>query len=377
MRASHDGFLYPTINEETCISCGKCVEICPSMGTEKRCARSQNQEVFLATPVSAEEMSKSSSAGAAYALGCQMLEKGGAVFGAIYNKNPAGLVVRHDAATEQGALGKQQGSKYVQSAINDTYRKIKDFLNSDTGVLFTGTPCQVDALYHFLGNEYKNLITCDLLCAGVPPQSLFDRYISYLEEKTKSEVVGINFRSKRYGYGFGNLTAIEFSNKKPAYVSCGPEAGFSRCMELGVKRPSCFTCKYASLDRVGDISLGDFHNVDCAGTDFEKGASLVLINSVKGQEIFQAAEKNFKIEKRTTGDALKSNRYALSPYRQEPPHYQEMLKGVSQFSWLEYYKHFLSYAGTKEIVMRLLPPRTVALLRRVRRNMRQLKQARH
>lgn len=49
-------------------------------------------------------------------------------------------------------------------------------------------------------------------------------------------------------------------------------------------RKSCFSCKYASSSRPGDLTLGDFWGVEKFKIDWndKKGTSLVMCNSIKG-----------------------------------------------------------------------------------------------
>lgn len=368
MNLFHDGFLYPQINEQACMKCKKCVSICPSLHPDRIVLQSQGQKVYSAIPILTKQAFESTSAGIAYSLCCKTLEEEGVVFGARFKRNSDGLYVNHDVASDNNMLEKQRGSKYVQSAIGFTYRQVEKILSTGTEVLFTGTPCQIDALYCFLGKYHENLYTCDLLCAGVPSQSLFSKYVDYLEEVFKAKVSEVNFRSKQYGYGFGNLIAISFSDGHIRYFSHGPKAGISRCMEVGAKRPACFSCRYACLSRVGDISLGDFYDLDCSDEDYQKGVSLVLVNNAKGKALLDKVAHNFKLVQRTPKEALQSNRYALSPCRKKPENINELLKGTLRYSWLEYYERFLAFTGIKKIIMQILPPRIISCIRKMRRN---------
>ena len=58
---------------------------------------------------------------------------------------------------------------------------IRDRLEEGTAVLFSGVPCQVDGLKRYLGKDYPNLLTCDLVCHGVPSPAVFRAYLDGLE----------------------------------------------------------------------------------------------------------------------------------------------------------------------------------------------------
>ena len=65
-------------------------------------------------------------------------------------------------------LSPLRGSKYAQSDLGDTFRQVKTLLENGTEVLFSGLACQVDGLNRFLGRDYPNLLTVDLVCHGGP-----------------------------------------------------------------------------------------------------------------------------------------------------------------------------------------------------------------
>ena len=77
---------------------------------------------------------------------------------------------------------------------------VKSELEKGTMVCFTGTPCQISGLLNFLGKEYENLITIDMICKGVPSPKLWKKYVDFQEKKYKSKIKKVSFRKKTYGY---------------------------------------------------------------------------------------------------------------------------------------------------------------------------------
>jgi F420H2 dehydrogenase subunit F len=75
-------------------------------------------------------------------------------------------------------------------------------------------------------------------------------------------------------------------------------------------RESCYHCKYAQTQRVGDCSLADFWGIGRYGTPFKydvlKGVSLVLVNNQKGEEALNGLQDTM-IEERTLKEALIEN----------------------------------------------------------------------
>ena len=61
-------------------------------------------------------------------------------------------------------------------------------------------------------------------------------------------------------------------------------------------RPSCHNCKYTNLDRPSDITIADCRGIDNVTNEFNayNGASLVIVNTKKGKEIFNTIKTDFK-----------------------------------------------------------------------------------
>ena len=92
-------------------------------------------------------------------------------------------------------------SKYFQANAGLIYKQVKALLLSGRKVLFSGTSCQVAALYAVLGKrKFENLITVDIVCHGVPSQKVYEKYVREVERKTSSKVASSNFRDKVSGW---------------------------------------------------------------------------------------------------------------------------------------------------------------------------------
>jgi coenzyme F420-reducing hydrogenase beta subunit len=73
-------------------------------------------------------------------------------------------------------------------------------------------------------------------------------------------------------------------------------------------RPSCYYCKYKTLPRISDISLGDFWGIQgVSKEDLFKGISLVMVNSAKGEDLFNKIKNDIFFERRSLDDAMKGN----------------------------------------------------------------------
>lgn len=171
LKEDNEGFLYPIVNKEICISCGLCEKVCPvlSQGEPRKPLK-----VYAAKNQDEEIRRQSSSGGVFTLLAEQVIREGGVVFGAIFDEN---WEVKHDFAETIEGLAPFRGSKYVQSRIDDNYKKAERFLNQGRKVLFSGTPCQIAGLKRFLRNEYDNLLTVDFVCHGVPSPGVWRQYL--------------------------------------------------------------------------------------------------------------------------------------------------------------------------------------------------------
>ena len=75
------------------------------------------------------------------------LGKGGVVFGARFDEEWQVVIASAETIEEVMPF---LGSKYVQARTEDAFRKAEDFLKQGRHVLFSGTPCQIAGLHHFL-----------------------------------------------------------------------------------------------------------------------------------------------------------------------------------------------------------------------------------
>lgn len=89
-------------------------------------------------------------------------------------------------------------SKYVQAYPNGVFKKVLSYLRQDRIVLFTGLPCQVSGLKHFLKKDYSNLITISCLCHSVPSPKVWRKFLN--ENCNESMISSFNFRDKSNGW---------------------------------------------------------------------------------------------------------------------------------------------------------------------------------
>ena len=172
-----EGFYHPKLNSQNCIECKKCLTICPVNQKETSIYPETEERVtqaYAAYNTDLLQRYTSSSGGIFTLLANWVIEKGGIVFGAAFDEN---FQVKHIKVDSKEQIKKLQGSKYVQSQIGDTFLKTKTYLEEGRFVLFSGTPCQIEGLLHFLKKPYENLITIDVFCTGVPSPKIWKDYL--------------------------------------------------------------------------------------------------------------------------------------------------------------------------------------------------------
>lgn len=290
MKENNQGFLYPSIDEEKCINCGLCEQVCPAISSKEQAQK--NIQVYAAISNNEEERLRSSSGGLFYEFGKINIEKHkGLVYGAIYDKN---WNLEHKAVETIKDLGKMQGSKYVQSNLGECFKEVKERLKENRNVLFVGTPCQIDGLNSYLGEKPNNLITIDFVCHGVPSPKIWCNYIQELKSKYHSEIVSINQRSKEKKGWKKSSTKIVFATGQ-IYEKVNDDDEYM-CLFLNdyILRESCYHCKYRNFDRCSDISMGDFWGIESVRSRLNdnKGTSLLLINTEQGRKFFEQVKED-------------------------------------------------------------------------------------
>lgn len=316
-----DGFRFPQIDADKCVGCGSCLKVC-CIGNDV--ILQKPERVYAASYKNKDISAKSASGGIFAAFAKQVLAEGGIVFGSAYTKT---FDVEVEPIEKVEELPKLQGSKYVQSSMNDSYQKVKRKLQSGREVLFCGVPCQVEALKHYLGRSYENLLLVDIVCHGVPSNKMLKDYLSFLSKKKQMEVESIQFRTKTKGqnvYGeiayrqVGHTGEIAYRQEPLISYKSSYYKLFLNCQTF---RDSCYRCKFAGTERPGDISLCDYWGIEDEHPDFMKevekkglaGISAVMLNSEAGKTFFAKIEQDFVLKESTVEQVAKHNPQLQAP----------------------------------------------------------------
>lgn len=312
---NNEGFLYPYINTDQCVDCKICSFVCPIINHNIIKNNTSNIKCYAAWSKNSKIVKGSSSGGFFSVVSNWILEHNGVVYGASFDDD---FYVRHIRVDAKEGLGKLRGSKYVQSEINYIFQSVKNDVLLDKWVLFTGTPCQVDGLAHFLGplKENNKLITIDLVCHGVPSPLIFKEYKSYLESKYKAPLVSYEFRNKKWSWRHFNVKAV-FANKKKYYGTWEEDVFLRGFLRNYILRPSCHNCKYANTNRVGDFTIGDYWGYNRRKKEkrnHDSGVSVILANNEKSQGIMAELEEKMVAYERNIKEAINGNEAFVIPF---------------------------------------------------------------
>lgn len=309
-----EGFLYPQVDEETCIKCGLCEKVCPILNQADKLSV---LEVLAVKNPDDEERMNSSSGGVFLPLAREVINQGGVVFGAVYDES---WEVHHVYAEKIEDVYPMMGSKYLQSKIGNSFKDAERFLKQGREVLFVGSPCQIAGLRTYLrSKQYPNLLAVDFLCHGVPSPGVWRRYLAETyggydaKEQSRlqatagknsvllsslnatSPIGDIKFRDKRESgwKKFRFVVRQKSASKADQNTVLSSDIHYMNPFMQGFLsdiylRPSCYACKCKNGVNHSDMTIADFWGINQSAPEFDddKGVGLVLLNTEKGEEYF-------------------------------------------------------------------------------------------
>lgn len=303
-KVDDEGFWYPEVDYELCVSCGVCVLRCPNK-TEMN-IKQHHPQVKAAWSNDAQVRMDSTSGGLFYELARKILLDAGYVVGCVYDDDYKGA--HHTIIHKLEELAPLMVSKYVESDTEDIFSEIEKLLIANKKVLFVGSACQCAGLYSYLNKLYDNLIMVDFLCRGANSPKAHRRYIEYLEQKYDASITGLRSKDKRNGWEqFGQ--SATFSNGKEYYASRNEDLRVL-AYHYGnlMVREACLDCKFKTIPRLSDITLGDFWGIGAEEVeDKDKGVSVVFVNSEKGNQLFDSIKSRISYVDKNLESALPGN----------------------------------------------------------------------
>lgn len=308
MAEDKEGFLYPFIDVSKCVNCGKCERVCHLRKDVYEGLEKTNERTYYAAVAKDKDLLKEvSSGGAAWVMASRFVQNSGIVYGAAMDNN---LEVKHIRVDNADDLNRIKRSKYLQSNTCGIFENVKADLTDGRKVLFTGTPCQIAGLYAYLGKDYADLFTIDIVCHGVPSSYMFRKYVEELEKKEGSQVSNIVFRDKSHGWS-DNHYNIEFKNGKHKSQSSVIHPFHGVYLNGLISRPSCGECKYTKFPRVGDVTVADYwkYSGELKKSNGNQGISLVVLNTAKAKELMDITKDYLETDLSTEECVLDSCRH--------------------------------------------------------------------
>ena len=308
MKGNDLGYYKPIVNIDKCSNCGICSKICPVINNVER-ENSDSPKCYEIVAANDVLLKQSSSGGAFSLLAHEIFKKGGCVFGAAWKDD---FTVEHIMIDTEDDMYKLRKSKYLQSYLGNTFRKVKEKLLEGKPVLFSGCPCQAAGLRQYLGKkEYENLVIVDLLCGNAPSSKFFKKYV---QESYGEDLVKYEFRNKTYGWN-SETVKLTFKDGSTKIIKKACQSDYQRVYHNhAMCSYHCEHCKYQNVPKIGDITIGDFwwiNNFD-KEVEYKNGISALLVNSKKGQALFDAIEENkFKVRKEVPFQWLKGNGFTV------------------------------------------------------------------
>lgn len=292
------GFWYPVIDNSVCAECGRCSKACIVLKESQSDIQKTIPLVYSAYSKKLSVREKSTSGGMFFELSAHVISHGGVVCGCRFSDDYHAAY--HTFAENMEDLEPLLSSKYFQSDTCGVYRRIQRFLHDGRKVLFCGAPCQSAALQQYLpANLRENLITVDFICLGINSPKGYLKFINELEIKFGAKISRVRFKDKSRGWqSLG--TKVWFENGKEYYGNRYTDAWVnSYVVGKFMIRSSCALCHFKGLPRVSDITIGDFWGGDYTPDERKNGVSLVLVNSPKGEETFNAVKPRLVVNKTT------------------------------------------------------------------------------
>lgn len=305
MLPDNEGFLYPVVDDKLCIECGICKSICPILN--KRETKECKQSGYIFQHNNEIIRKQSTSGGAFTAIANYIIKNNGIVFGAGFDKE---FKVCHQSAVTQEELKKFRNSKYVQSNPKNTFKEVKENLEKGILTLYSGTACQIEGLKSYLGKDYDNLITVDVICRAVPSPLFWEKYFCY--RKQNKNIKRAYFREKIYGYKYSNLSFYDENNNDIYHNGIDTDPYLRAFFSNIACRPSCYNCSFKGQYHKADFTIWDCFEVNKFDETFDddRGTTRILINTEKANELFSKIKSKHHV-KQVDVDKLISNFYQM------------------------------------------------------------------
>jgi len=319
------GFIRPFVDDSKCIDCNKCIKFCHEYNK-----RNTNyiHNAYLASSKSKEILEHSSSGGVFSELARVFLDNGGYVCGASLIEPSVGTV-KHIVIDNVDDIYKLRKSKYVESSLVDILPACLELVKAGKVLMFVGTPCQCAAIRNFLCDDEK-LFVVDFICHGTGSPKVLKWYLS--QEKTHiGKIHTLDFRYKNNESGSYFYISGDKGSKLIKNYSEGYPYAFATAL---IVADDCLNCKYATVERVSDITLAD--KCDGTGLDFDK--STILANSKRGVQLLESLVIELK---QVSIASILENAWHLTSPNEPNLNRDKFFKSYTTLDYTKIYKTYL------------------------------------
>jgi coenzyme F420-reducing hydrogenase beta subunit len=329
------GFFLPEIDQEKCTECGLCKRTCPILNRPVPPSL-QEKKVFCGFSLNTETRFLSSSGGffSEFAMSPLMTGDEYEIYGAAF---ATPYVVRHIGIRDVADLPCIRTSKYVPSGIGETFTQVLVALKANKNVMFCGTPCQCGGLTAYLAAKKQNtekLFVIDFVCHGVNSPKAYCAYLSDIEKEYNSAISSVSFRNKEVAWQKYSMR-IDFEGRSDCYIKTNDNdlffAGFLKYHLF--LRESCTACRFRGAERFSDITLADAWGITLREQqDISCGVSTAIINTPKGQELFDSVHEKLFSEEHDYAEITKNNRHLNHSTKHGQYHeyfFEELKKGTA------------------------------------------------
>ena len=360
-KKNDEGFEYPVIDYDACVSCHACQKICPVLSPIDKYA---DGDVYASWNKDEEIRSKSSSGGMFSVFAEQILSEGGGVVGAQMDED---YYVRHTVIGEQTDLDKLRGSKYVQSIIShELYIEIQKRLHAGQKVLFCGTPCQVAAIRKAFRSS-NLLFTIDLVCHGVPSPDFFAGFMQRLKKRIPN-MVSYQFRDYKNWLVCTNVNVnVNVNGVITNHYLYGEPTFYQDAFLRGfLHRENCYHCKYTTISRVGDITLADFWGIGkerSIDENYKGGCSMMSVNSTHGKELLNIVKDKIFYEERDIQETINGGNEQLVSPAIRPVERDTFYKDANQLNYKELIKKYQLKLREKETILQRIKKKIKSVIK--------------
>lgn len=334
----------PRIDETKCVNCQKCTRFCAKIHAASKAAPLQ---AYGAVGKDGDLVRKSASGGVFATVATALIAQKGQVYGAVSQCFEGKLQVYHTCASDAREMEKMQGSKYVQSRAWEVYRAVSQRLQKGETVLFTGTPCQVAAVKAYTGDP-QNLVTMDLVCHGVPATQMLNEALTLFAKRLGGKLTDFSFRDKSREKRYtSRLTLRKGRRTKTYFVRARYLSFYHAFLQSDNFRESCYSCSYAGMERVSDITVGDYWGMEKHHSHQMQDRtdwSCVLVNTQKGKAFLEQYGKDLTLVESKPQWVAEENKQLRAP-GEKGPHRARLLELYKKGGYKAVEKDFIKENG--------------------------------